>query len=620
MPPVEPAPGMPDLPTNPFNPSAVAHAEAEADVAAAEDRYIENLDAASEDSALGMLTQTAQGVVNVGAAVSTGSASLAVTFSDVEAMTTSISSLNTFLVPVIASVVRLVTDPDITDSLILSPVTGINAEAAVLGAVTRLSVDLVVSTGLAHVTASVVRTYELADGTLSASAAALAAGAGFGGAYLSGSAGVLGAHVQGAFGWWGTVIAGGAKTGVALLEEHAAIDRMMTVLGVGAAVAVGSGILASTQEGADALLGAVRETVGDYAADPRMLATLALPGGLTLLGARVGAAFPRNFSLDDVWANMATNVQGALGATGPYFDDILTMIIRDGRTLGLFHDGQAHLVTGDDVPISLETILLRGEESQKDSRTDIYGQGAPPFAHDGSGRIIPTDTASMMASLAQIDQIGGEDMGVIRVFTLLDAQGVPTGYTVQSTSTATFAPVAGTVPNDLTSDLYALTYGDQTAMAQAVYAAMDTAGITTGAGGLPVTLDGFSLGGITAGAIAQNTSNGYNIVGVNTAGSPIGDMAIPSHIDVFSLEADEDLIPSSDGKPNPDTTNWTTLLQPGHKLESEETAPIMDPATVHNADRYGVMALANPAVHAAGGLNVPVGGSVQVDDYYAVRK
>ena len=151
------------------------------------------------------------------------------------------------------------------------------------------------------------------------------------------------------------------------------------------------------------------------------------------------------------------------------------------------------------------------------------------------------------------------------------------------------------VPNDVTSDVYAMRYRQQTALANAVLDAMVQAKIPTGDGAPPVMATGFSLGGITAGPIAA-TSSDYNIQQVVTAGSPIGTMPISPKIHVVALEGSQDLVPTLVGAIN--SKAWTTVHHTGYPLVGESN-PIMnnDP----NIARF-------------------LGGPLTVTDYASVRK
>jgi hypothetical protein len=350
----------------------------------------------------------------------------------------------------------------------------------------------------------------------------------------------------------------------------------------------------------------------------------AITSGLALpiQGEASVARMMNSFSWNNVIAGASSRLQNAVGASGSSYNTIATGFIVGGHVLDLFNDGSASLVPSSKAPVSVASRSLLASASANVSWSDLYG-GLTNSHTIGfttqNGAIIPTGMPSLLASLAQIDAIGDNTMGVIRILTSYDAAGHPTAYTVLIPSTQKFTPFQGSLPNDLTSGLYAMRYGDQSALAGMVYQAMQKAGIPTGVGAPPVTLAGFSLGGITAAAIAANRSNGYNIVAVDTAGAPIANFAIPSSVKVTALEATQDIVPSLDGRANPTLPNWTTVRQSAAKMAGERTLPVMDPAAVHTPNRYAAMARNNPSVAGVGAVDAPPGGRVASSDFYTVR-
>jgi hypothetical protein len=222
--------------------------------------------------------------------------------------------------------------------------------------------------------------------------------------------------------------------------------------------------------------------------------------------------------------------------------------------------------------------------------------------------------------------MGDGSKAAIRVFTVLDGDRVAVGYRVQIPSTASFSPIGSSGnPGDLTSDVYAMWQGDHTALSAAVLEAMRQEGIPTGPRALPVQLDGFSLGGITAAAIAADP-NGFNITEIHTAGAPIGRMEIPAHTRVVALEATQDPVPALDGARN--QPRWTTIRGSGAALATDSPTTVLTPFNVHDPDRYGAMGLGDPRITPRtndtqgamiGRLDIPSGGHVRINDYYAMR-
>ena len=608
---------------------------------------------------VGVLGSLARAAGSTSRAVTSGGAAVAVTFSDVEAMTTSIQSLNLLVAPMIGTVAALAVDPDLLESLVLSPLTGANAEAAALRAATRLTTQLVVTESLALVTASVVSTYQLADSALQASAAALGGGVSVGGSVVGGAVTVAGTSIHGAgdvvgaaaSGAWdvagaavtgvrgfagaaasgaGSVVgvavagaenvagaAGSGVGGVAAAQADLAVT-MVTAAGVAAGLA---GALSASikmgflQETAETWAGALMAAADECQENPSgVFWTAGIP-----LAVGVGQSIFENFSLSDVSANAVSNIGGLVDATGPYFDDILGMLIHDAQTLGMANDGEAELgISG----LSAEALEERAGEAAEASWIEIAGTEGS-FEQDLSGRVIPRDVSSLLASAKQIDATGGQDFAEIRIFESVtmveDAQHKLVeqhAYTVQIPSTLVWNPYAGAVPNDLTADLLAV-HGDQTALMNAVFDAMEEYGIPTGPNAPPVMTTGFSLGGITAAAMAADP-RGYNIEQVVTAGSSISGIAIPDDVRVTALEADEDLVPVAAGGRNPES--WTTVGGPGSLLAGESDSTIIYPGNVHDANRYAVMAAEHAEINTDPQIARFFSGEVTATDYYATRK
>jgi hypothetical protein len=546
-------------------------------------------------------------------AVATGEAAMAVTFSDVEAMTTSIQSLNQLVVPMIATSAALAADPDLLESLVLSPITGGNAETAVLQAATHLTSQLVVTEALALVTASVVTTYQLADSTLQASATALLGGVIVGGSVVSGAVAVAGAGIAGAVNVAGAAAAGAGGVAAAGVDLYTT-GWTLPPLVAGLLGAAGGSLMAGFgTETVETLTDSLNDAVDEFWEDPlRGIATRGIP-----LAVGVGQSFFENFSATDAWGNTAENLGNVLGATGPYFDDILGRLIHDGQTLGMFRDGEAQL---GDAGLSDDELAKLAGTSASESR---LLSGVTVHTEEDTNRVIPHDVSSLLAGARQIDATGAEDFAEIRIIesvTNVQRDGVwveERAYTVQIPSTQVWDPYAGAVPNDLTADLLAV-HGDQTALMNSVFDAMEAHGIPTGPEAPPVMTVGFSLGGITAAAMAADP-RGYNIQQVVTAGSPISEMDIPADVEVTALMADEDLVPVASGGQNP--AAWTTVGGSGSLLANESEDTVLHPGNAHDANRYAVMASEHPDVNSDPAITQYLDGDeVTVTDYYATRK
>ena len=286
------------------------------------------------------------------------------------------------------------------------------------------------------------------------------------------------------------------------------------------------------------------------------------------------------------------NALGDLRGSDTY-ENLLSTLIADGHRFGLFEDGDPYFVT--DV-LGSDERKKRAQDTLSDSETAL----GKHLKIDDEGNVIPTDVASLFASSSQIDGIGQDDFANIRIIKTIDDDKV-TRYTVQIPSTQSWERVAGVTPNDLTSDVMAMRYGNNTALSNAVMAAMRREGITDE----PVMLVGFSLGGITAGTIAADP-HGYNIQQVVTAGAPVGAMNIPAGTNVTSFESTSDPVAALDGVPNPDRSSWDTVRGDAPVKPGETGMPSVKDA--HDADRYAVMATQNPAVNASSDIAQFLGG------------
>nr|WP_308582645.1 Mbeg1-like protein [uncultured Gardnerella sp.] len=99
----------------------------------------------------------------------------------------------------------------------------------------------------------------------------------------------------------------------------------------------------------------------------------------------------------------------------------------------------------------------------------------------------------------------------------------------------------------------------------------------------PVVLVGHSQGGIVAASIASDYSKQYNIQHVVTAGSPIANHPIAKRTWVTSIEMEDELVPSLDGKENPRRSNWITIH--GKAMHVKETQKPLPPGVTRFSGR-----------------------------------
>lgn len=245
---------------------------------------------------------------------------------------------------------------------------------------------------------------------------------------------------------------------------------------------------------------------------------------------------------------------------------------------------------------SLQAIIGAGnkfgllDDGPPITKSDLMGPHShPPLPPIPGSEKLPsvTSLSGLLENSAQIDNedfLKGEKDSFARIrITKMD--GEPPHYIVQIPSTQSWAAAAGLTPNDLTSDIHAM-LAKQTALASAVKAAMEKANIRSID---PVMLEGFSLGGITAGQMAADPSLHYNITHVVTAGSPIANFDIPPSVRVMSLEFNQDPVARLDGHSNPGSANWTTIHADAPYIAGDKSAS-PGIAAAHDANRYAVLA------------------------------
>ncbi len=535
---------------------------------------------------------------------------LQVSFHDVEAMTGEIAALSREATELAASTARIAIDGDLLASFSVSPVTGMAVEAAVGIAATGLVQSAVQASALAVATGAVTSSYAAADAWLAAAAGSLRvsteaaaaltqAGAGFAGALAGGARTAAGAQIRADLGM--------AVASAGTIADVAVAAAAVPVLATGGAAAVAAGFGAEALRSLGTAFAEANRAFGgaDDAVNPFVTSDVVRYGSV------LAAGFDRAFSLDDALAGSVGGVQALLGATGPFYDDILAGLVTAGVAVGFFHDGDVTVRPAEGV----DTQRLEQSASRS---ADALGMDAGEFQLV-EGRVVPDGWASTMAGLGQLDDLGGSERAIIRVFTVLDHTGEVVRYRVQIPSTASWDPSAQShgSPGDVTSDVFSMWQGSDASLAGSVYEAMRQAGIPTGSGAPPVELDGFSLGGITAAAVAADP-RGFNITEIHTAGAPVGAMNIREGVRVFSVEADQDVVAALDGRRNPPRDGWLTVGGPGVQMMNETVSPPMLPGTVHDVRRYAVMGAASE-LREVGALSIPAGGSVVVGDFHAER-
>jgi hypothetical protein len=453
---------------------------------------------------------------------------------------------------------RVLLDGDYLESVILSPITAA-AVVAKVGVVTGgLALLATETTVIGIFLDGAVSAYELADSTLAALAEALANAATF-------TAGVFAIPLV-------IITAAGA------------------LLFTGAA-----GIVALVDETVSAVTAGLAGTAAILAKNPWLAGN---PSALLAVLAQQSAA---NFSGDDVAADFTDTMTDAL-------QDLNELAGDQSWFVDVIANGAPGLLTGLTFPL----VLALGADRSNRLLSSMTGGPWPPRSYEEAVRALlgggqkfgqfddgtvtmfdpgtpgsataPTSIEELMYSSSDIDT--RDDDNTFARIRIVSAGGEPPHWVVQIPSTQSWATEAGSTPNDVTSDLHAMA-GNPTALADAVQRAMAEAGIQPTD---PVMLEGFSLGGITAGMMAADDSLPYNVTHVVTAGSPIARFPIDSDISVLSLEHSEDPVARLDGRGNPVGANWTTVQTDAPQLEGEAQDPGL--AGAHNSDRYADTAAA----------------------------
>jgi len=466
------------------------------------------------------------------------------------------------------STAQFAVDPDLLSSAVLSPVTAAAAEEKIVVATGKLVLFATEAGVSAVFLEGAVVAYESVDRaladllTLGTNAVTFVVGslvipaAVVGGVLAVGD--VAASYVAG----YGDELADSIRDAAERVHKN----PLLLLAPVGfAGVVAGSFSVRDANAGANAILGAQLAVLKSLAADhaQQLNVLLGQNAGIVdfiargLPGLLTGLVAPLYVVLGP---NTSTIMTALTGVPWPplTYEQAVQALVGAGNKGGLLEDGQ---------PI--------GE-------SDLFTP--PPVTRKPV--LPPRSVADLMLGSREIDNndsIGALENQYARI-RVITVAGDPPRYIVQIPSTQSWDPTAGATPNDLTSDTAAM-MGRQTALVSAVEAAMQKAGIKQTD---PVMLEGFSLGGITAGAMAADPALHYNITHVVTAGAPISHFAIPNTVKVLSLEFNEDPVARLDGSANPDRSNWTTVNENAPTLSGEASAPGI--LNAHDAGRYAEFA------------------------------
>jgi hypothetical protein len=229
----------------------------------------------------------------------------------------------------------------------------------------------------------------------------------------------------------------------------------------------------------------------------------------------------------------------------------------------------------------------------------LYPDGRPKVTDLGPdssilARTPPRDLADLMTGLDARNKADGSQIDVRTVETAMPDGTVTKSYIVDIPGTKVWnGPGFEPNINDLGTNLHAVG-NEVSSYERAVEQALARAGVRPGD---PVMLIGHSQGGIVAAHSAADFVNTgrYNVTNVVTAGSPVGEIDIPTSVQVLSIENKHDIVPHLDSASNPDRSNRTTVIVDNQTGTIGENHGI---GTTYLPAAHGVDASADPSVRA----------------------
>lgn len=166
----------------------------------------------------------------------------------------------------------------------------------------------------------------------------------------------------------------------------------------------------------------------------------------------------------------------------------------------------------------------------------------------------------VMGAIAGVTPFNGGQEGTIRLDRVVADDGAVSWLVVvPGTQMDVDGPLTGvtTSGNPFTAvSNVAAVVGASTASSALVVQAMRQAGVRRDE---PVVIAGHSQGGMVALNVANQVQEEFEVVGVVTAGSPVGLLESPEGTSVLSLEHTEDGVHGFDNSPNPISESWTTV-------------------------------------------------------------
>ena len=300
---------------------------------------------------------------------------------------------------------------------------------------------------------------------------------------------------------------------------------------------------------------------------------------LELVGLRLRAAALAYTATDQAAVALAQAVPVvALGSLGLAAVGVVPWGVVAARVTGL----------GTDVAGAAEAAVAVAPGSARQAAQGLRAVTArTPFLHDGSAVAVagaphqvpvPAGVADLVAGVASCYPEGGAAPGTVRVLRVTHADG-GRAWIVEIPGTQDWSPLAGHDPFDLSGDVASLA-GAATAAGAVVTSALTVAGARTGE---PVLLAGHSLGGMVAAGLAADRAfrSRFSVTHVLTAGSPIAAYPIPPGVQVLALEHTDDVVPSLDGRRDPDRPRWVTV-----RRTARAGTLTLDPQQAHEVSGY----------------------------------
>jgi len=237
-------------------------------------------------------------------------------------------------------------------------------------------------------------------------------------------------------------------------------------------------------------------------------------------------------------------LMGAVAAT--QFTDGKVSRILARETMGAyagFTGGRAS--SGDDARAGAQEMINRA------GIFGVLGSKAPALAGVGATpmRAAPNSMAQLTSRLAQTHSLEKPTVVIERY-----SDGKRKLFMVYLPGMRSKNPFDIAEPFNVSASVHALADAGHSACLLAAKSALESAGVGKGDA---LVIAGYSQGGLVAAELAADGRN--NVVGVVTAGAPVGHVAIPEHIPVMSLEHANDVVPAFAGKLNPLAENWVTV-------------------------------------------------------------